>query len=231
MFHFINKKVNPVTGCPHGCVYCWARRLAEGKLKDVPRYQKGFISTFNEKELSKKFKKGDFVFIGDMGDTFASTIPNGWIEKVLTIPKNNPEAKFLFLTKNPVRYFDFDFPDNCVLGATIETNRFYENISKAPKTLERYLYLRDLRYPYKFVSIEPIMKFDLEEFLKWIIEIKPELVAIGYDNYSSHLPEPSLAETNDLIIKLRMNRINIITKTIRQAWDHETITNSLRLGV
>jgi len=41
---------------------------------------------------------------------------------VLKVVKETPKATFLFLTKNPARYLEFNFPNNVILGATIETN-------------------------------------------------------------------------------------------------------------
>lgn len=51
MFSVVSKTWNPVTGCLHGCVYCWARRLAETKLRTARRYRMGFVPRLNEEEF------------------------------------------------------------------------------------------------------------------------------------------------------------------------------------
>ncbi len=42
MFNIVSRTWNPVTGCLHFCRYCWARRLAETKLRNKRRYADGF---------------------------------------------------------------------------------------------------------------------------------------------------------------------------------------------
>jgi protein gp37 len=212
MFENITKTWNPVVGCLHNCVYCWARRLAETKLKDVERYRDGFVPKLVEKELNKRFHK-EYVFVSDMGDLFGDWVPNEWIMKVIDAIRESPSSNFLFLTKNPGKYLKYVklYPENLVLGATIETNRNYP-VSQASTTAERYKAMAELPYRNKLVSIEPIMDFDLEIFIQWIREIEPVLVHVGYDNYKYHLPEPSLSKTYQLIDELRaFTRVKTLT--------------------
>lgn len=202
MFDNITKTWNPVVGCLHNCTYCWARRLAETKLKDVQRYRDGFVPKLVEKELNRRFHK-EYVFVSDMGDLFGEWVPEEWILKVIEAIKESPSSNFLFLTKNPGKYLRYVelYPENLVLGATIETNRDYP-VSEAPTTIERFKAMVGLPYRNKLVSIEPIMDFDLEAFVQWIRDIKPVQVHVGYDNYNKHLPEPSLTKTRQLIEQL-----------------------------
>src|SRR5690606_37459529 len=124
MFDNITETWNPVVGCLHSCTYCWARRLAETKLKNIERYKDGFKPKLVEKELNKKFYKQS-VFVSDMGDLFGEWVPAKWIVEVIEAIKKSPSSNFLFLTKNPKHYYEFLdlYPGNVVLGATIETNR------------------------------------------------------------------------------------------------------------
>jgi DNA repair photolyase len=212
MFENITKTWNPVVGCLHNCTYCWARRLAETKLKNVERYRDGFVPKLVEEELNKRFHK-EYVFVSDMGDLFGEWVPEEWITKVIDAIRESPTSNFLFLTKNPGRYLKYVklYPENLVLGATIETNRDYY-VSQAPTTVERYKAMAELPYRNKLISIEPIMDFDLETFVQWIREIKPVLVHVGYDNYNKHLPEPSLSKTMQLIDQLRaFTRVKTLT--------------------
>jgi protein gp37 len=213
MFDKITKTWNPVVGCLHNCTYCWARKLAETKLSHTERYRAGFKPKLIESELARKFRN-EFVFVSDMGDLFGSWVPSEWIVKVIEATRNSPSSYFLFLTKNPERYKEFlsIYPANLVLGATIETNRSLHAFSKAPPTFERYTAMRDLSYERKLISVEPIMDFDLDVFAEWIENIAPILVHVGYDNWHSCLPEPSLFKTEQLIDKLKaFTRVKLLT--------------------
>jgi len=55
------------------------------------------------------------------------------------------------------------------------------------------------------LTIEPIMKFDLEKLLKLVMAIKPEQINVGADTQNKNLPEPSAAELNYLIGCLENN--------------------------
>jgi len=216
MFDVIDKTWNPVIGCLHDCNYCWARALTETRLRDMEKYKDGFKPKLVEYELNKRFRR-KFVFVSDMGDLFGDWVPREWIIKVLEAIRNSPSSHFLFLTKNPKRYKEFIdiYPENLVLGATIETNREYA-VSNAPPTVERYKNIAELQFKNKLISIEPIMDFDLDIFTQWLKEIDPTIVYVGYDNYNNRLPEPSLAKTKKLIENLEaFTRVRV--KTPRQS--------------
>ena len=226
MFTIVSETWNPVTGCTHNCTYCWARKLALTKLRHTPRYREGFKPRLNLEEFRKRFK-GGVIFVSDMGDLWGDWVPDEWIRRVLNHIKKFPDTWFLFLTKNPQRYHDFldEIPPNAILGATIETNRdiyfqegFRPRISSAPLPSRRYRAMRDLDWPLKFISIEPIMDFDLDVFTKWIEEINPFMAYVGYDNYNNKLPEPPLGKTLELIKRLEDFTL-VIRKTIRPAWN------------
>jgi DNA repair photolyase len=212
MFDVITKTWNPVVGCLHNCSYCWARRLAEGKLSNIERYKDGFKPKLIEHELKRKFRN-EFVFVSDMGDLFGDWVPEEWVLEVIRAIRNSPSSYFLFLTKNPKRYKEFLglYPENLILGATIETNRAY-NVSKAPPVSERYKVMKELSYERKLVSVEPVMEFDFETFAQWLRDTKPVLVHVGYDNYNNRLDEPSLQKTKQLIDQLKtFTRVKTLT--------------------
>jgi len=158
-------------------------------------------------------------------------VPDSWIRSVFqAIIDSGSKATFLFLTKNPIRYFKYIdlYQDNMVFGATIETNYitdlWYEDISKAPNPCSRIYHMRLLHERYDFlrlfISIEPIMAFNgVASFTHDILAINPEFVYIGYDNYSHRLPEPTLEETNELIERLRMNGVEVRIKTLPREED------------
>lgn len=218
MFSIVTETWNPVSGCLHQCIYCWARRLAEARLRNSERYKNGFIPKLNKEELRKKLR-GEIIFVTDMGDLFGSFVPDEWIYGVLEVVQRFPNKTFLFLTKNPSRYRNFDFPRNVMLGATIETDNDdgYERISNAPKPSDRIKAMINLDWNMKFLSIEPILDFT-SSFWKRILEINPFMIYVGYDNYNTKLPEPSLGKTIRFIQKLSGNGLLVFKKTIRRAW-------------
>ncbi len=208
------KTWNPVVGCTYGCKFCWARRLAEGRLRHLPQYQFGFYPYVIESELDRRFKSG-LIFVSSMGDLWGDWVPRRDIFAVLKVVRVSPNATFLFLTKNPQRYFDFDLPANSIAGVTIETNRDVQGISKAPAPFSRFASFLNLAHPRKFISIEPIMDFDLDIMVTWVKDIAPEFVFCGYDNHNSGLPEPSLEKTQELIAELqKFTEVRI--KTLRE---------------
>jgi DNA repair photolyase len=226
MFNIVTGTWNPISGCLYNCNYCWARDLALTKLKNSHRYSSGFKPNLNEKEFRVKFGKGDLIFVSDMGDMFGGFIPDKWIKQVFDHIRQFPEADFLFMTKNPERYLKLlpYIPENAILGATIETTCDEivqtDNVSNAPVPTSRYIAMKALDWKRKMVSIEPILDFDLNKFSRWIEDINPFIVYVGYDNYCHKLREPTLEKTNELIDTLKETSL-VIRKTIRPAWFEE----------
>ncbi|HFC76760.1 MAG TPA: DUF5131 family protein [Candidatus Moranbacteria bacterium] len=182
MYDFVSHTWNPIKGkCSHDCSYCYMKRW--GKLPDL---------RLDEKEMKTDLGTGNFIFVGSSTDIFANDVPDEWIHDVLDYC-NGWSNKYLFQTKNPRRYLDFIsyFPEQTVLGTTIETNRNYD-ISKAPIPKERAYAMGDL-FGYNFermVTIEPLMDFDLDDMVTLIRIAMPHWVNIGADSQKSNLPEP-----------------------------------------
>lgn len=131
---------NPVSGCLHNCYYCYARKIAM-------RFDGHFKPTFHPERLNDKMpSKPSKIFVGSMTDLFGEWVKKEWIEKVLIVAGQNPKHTFQFLTKNPKRYLEFVFPNNCWLGTTIESPE-YGNRMKPFSKIKNY----------KFVSIEPLL--------------------------------------------------------------------------
>lgn len=158
---------NPVTGCRHDCFYCYGKVIAN-RFKDY--FPNGYEPTFYPKRLKEPFKlkKPSKIFVVDMGDLFGDWVPNEWIESVIWVTKENPQHIFQFLTKNPKRYAEFAFPDNCWLGVTLDG---LKGDRKRWKAFDEAIY--DVNN-ICFVSFEPLLgrpEIDCTEFclLNWAI--------------------------------------------------------------
>ena len=120
---------NPIGGkCHHECSYCYVERLRQRGLK------KYFGEPFIDEKAFKdnlSLAKDYVVFVQSCGDLFGYWIEDSWIWNVLGYISKFKETTFLLQTKNPERFFDFNIPQNCILGTTIETNRNYHT-TKAP---------------------------------------------------------------------------------------------------
>ena len=145
----------------------------------MEKYKDGFKPSIAEHELNKRFRK-QYVFACDMGDLFGEWVPRDWILKVLKAVRNSPSSYFLFLTKNPKRYFEFldVFPKNLVLGATIESNRKYK-VSSAPLVTERYECMEILTVYGSYFD----MYLDTEEYIsrnEFVLRDSDHAVITGY---------------------------------------------------
>ncbi|KKM83143.1 hypothetical protein LCGC14_1312310, partial [marine sediment metagenome] len=140
------KTWNPIVGCKHGCKYCYAKRIAK-RFKMIPEWTEPM---FFEKRLADpcKWQKPATIFVGSMSDIFGEWIPDEWINKIIRVTIENPQHKFMFLTKNPQRYYQFEFSKNCWLGTTLDHIKYKQRVV----CLDSYKRLIN-----KFVSIEPIL--------------------------------------------------------------------------
>jgi len=73
---------NPITGCLHGCPYCYAKKITKRFPKNYPN---GFNPTFYPERLDDpgKVKKPSMIFTVSMGDMFGSWVDIAWIEKII----------------------------------------------------------------------------------------------------------------------------------------------------
>ena len=180
---------------------------------------------FHEERLNDRLPRtsGDeFIWVGSSGDISFISVKN--FVKILNKIKEYPERIFFFQTKNPEFFYKYNiFPENTMLGITLETNRYYPPISNALVPYDRFYWFKTLKFPRKIITIEPILDFDFDVFLDWIKEINPERVYVGYDTKKCFLPEPSLEKTKELIeelekftkIKLKYMKGDIIEEYVR----------------
>jgi hypothetical protein len=167
-------------------------------------------------EQGVKYGSGRTIFIEHMGDLFADGVHPDFIKLILAHCCEWPGNTYVFQTKNPARYASFlsRLPPAVLLGTTIETNRDLPEISKAPSPELRYLAMADsvlCEYP-KFVTIEPVLDFDVDILVEWLRQVNPTFVNIGSDSKGHNLPEPTADKVSALITALGEARIEIRQK-------------------
>jgi len=175
---YVDYTWNPVTGClgPGGtpenrkrCPYCYAHRLARGRLKErylenldgcmVPirshriyrRFWDPFWPRLWEKRIGEPLRrrKPARILVCSMGDLFHDWVPWEWIAMVRRMCEECGHHTFLFLSKNPARYKEFEpWPENCWLGVTATNQRDWD---------ERWPVLHEVDCAIQFVSLEPLL--------------------------------------------------------------------------
>ena len=166
---------NPITGCTKGCNYCYALRLANGRLKERylsnPNVAPGcdpndpFSPRFWPDRLVEPCVKRtpSKIFVCSMAELFDPHIPNDWIKAILAVAWIHLRHTFQFLTKQPHRAAQFEFPPNAWVGVTIESvKQDYWN---------RLHHLSTINAPVKFISYEPLLTpiKRIPDFVDWII--------------------------------------------------------------
>jgi len=159
---------NPLCGCNHGCNFCYARGIAN-RFKGTKAFPNGFEITYHEERFIHPYKlrKPSKIFVCSMGDLFCKDVDRGFINKVLNVAKENPKHIFMFLTKNPERYNEFEFFDNCWCGFSATNQKDYNdrvgNLHGTPR--------------HTFVSLEPMQ----EEISLLEAGIIPQWIIIGQE--------------------------------------------------
>lgn len=196
MYEWINYHWNAIKGhCQHECPYCFVKSSARFK-----NYTQACFS--DENELKTNLGKDRTIFVGSKTDMWGPWIPKEWIEEVLKRCATYPENEYIFQSKNPGRFSEFKFsrPTRTLLGTTIETDRYPKGFqTKAPSIEERVGAMMNLYPLRRFVTIEPIMEFDLSNLLRIIEMIRPEFVVLGADSKGHGLKEPDGSKVLKLI--------------------------------
>ena len=198
MYEFVTHTWNTVKGeCFHDCSYCYMKRW--GKLKPV---------RFDEKELKTDLGTGNFIFVGSSCDMFAENIPDEWIKKTLKHMEKF-DSKYLLQTKNPTRVLDFIdacvITDKCVVCTTIESNKdLFEIKRNSPDVFKRAMAMNELSQIIDtYVTIEPIMDFDMDIMVQLIRDCNAKRINIGADSGRNNLPEPSKSKVLELVSELQ----------------------------
>jgi protein gp37 len=165
------------------------------------------------KELAIQYGDGKTIFVENCNDLFADAVPDAAIRQILAHCCQWPMNCYLFHTKNPARYFSYLglMPENRILGITVETNRPTPGISLAPAPMERLAAFGALPGP-KRITVEPILQFDLQDFVSGLVNAGPDWVIVGADSKSTGLTEPSRAEIIALLDTLKAAGLDVRQK-------------------
>ena len=196
--------------CPHKCVYCYVGKNRWGR---APRYT-GELRLL-EHELKVNYGADKIIFIEHMNDMFSENVKNEWIESILTHCLQH-ENEYVFQTKNTPRAYNYKnyFPCKSMIGTTIESNKIHPGVSNAPSPADRIGGIRNFKDEgFKtFITIEPILDFDIDVFSKGIIKAAPDFVNIGADSKRCGLPEPSREKVMELAEQLQKAGVTIRKK-------------------
>jgi DNA repair photolyase len=196
-------------GCHHQCSYCYVHAIGGQPVGFIP-------------QPKPDLGHGKTIFVGNCIDLFAADMSQQEIDAVLRHCQKYPANKYVFQTKNPWRMFENlhsipqAVPGQSTLGTTIETDdaELLAKHSKAPPPMERAEWIRscgDAGFK-TFLTIEPVMKFDLEELLELIKTARPNFINIGADSKGHNLPEPTHDETLALVQAIKCFGIKLILK-------------------
>ncbi|MCD6422289.1 DUF5131 family protein [bacterium] len=145
MYPWVSHTWNPLAGhCLHECQYCYVHRSP--RISKLGKYEGP--TRLIEKEFIPLVGRGKTIFVCSCTDLFGQWVKEDYIWEIVHHCKAYPFNTYLFQTKNPARFNDLiikiskksfisPFPYNTILGITLETNRFYSHISKAPPPEER----------------------------------------------------------------------------------------------
>lgn len=208
MYRFVSHTWNGIKGlCPHDCSYCYMKRFKQNPLR------------VDKREFKTDLGQDNFIFVGSSCDMWAEGVPDDWILQVLDYC-HQFENRYLFQTKNPERILNLIkekglhyLPPDSTIGTTIETNRRYHQMGKAPSPDERATALADISIVLStMVTVEPIMDFDVDEMASLIKLCDPAWVNIGADSKGHGLTEPSWDKVLELMDHLKYEEIDIKIK-------------------
>jgi protein gp37 len=151
---------NPVTGCEHGCKFCYAREIANSqRMADV--YPFKFAPAFHEYRLeapkNTPCKQSDDptegrVFVCSMADLFGKWVPDKWITDVFNACAETPCWEYLFLTKWPKRYSMLATLPKAWFGASIIKQGDVDRVTRDMTAFDVHAGIT------RWVSLEPMLE-------------------------------------------------------------------------
>lgn len=242
---------NPVTGCRHGCEYCYAKRITDWfgknypdlsysavkdglhvldtKFDDTP-YPYGFEPTFHAYRLGDYVNdKGKNIFVCSMADLFGEWVPDAWIQEVFEACGKAPQHNYLFLTKNVKRYCKNDGG----YGVPVAKNMWHGTSITKWDDVSRFDYLP--AFCNTFVSIEPLLE-DIKPGKCNIMFRQVDWFIIGAETgrrKDKVVPDRKWIE--DIVNECRKNRKPVFMKSsLAPIWEEPLIQEfpeGLKMGV
>ena len=179
-----------MTGCLHGCNYCYARAIAHRFTEGFPA---GFTPVFHHDPdngytrldapanttIPARFVDdnhpdcgiGDCeicahrrVFVCSMADLYGRWVPDEWISQVHSAMLASPKWQYLLLTKFPGRYVGLDLPPNAWVGTSVDEQKRVRLAENAFRQIDGV--------KWKWLSLEPLLEpliFDDLSMFDWVV--------------------------------------------------------------
>lgn len=179
---------NPVTGCEHGCKFCYAREIANSQ-RMAAFYPNKFDPTYHQYRLEapknttvpmSDDQRDGRVFVCSMADLFGKWVPDAWIESVFEACLGSPEWEYMFLTKWPARYAQMPLLKKAWYGASVIQQSDVSRVEKAMSNFSTDCV--------KWISLEPMLEPIRFNDISWC-----DLVVIGAQT-ATNQPEGFVAE-------------------------------------
>lgn len=216
---------NPFVCCGFDCIYCWSKLWYKEKAKCLKCRR--FEPHLHEDRLrNPKLQPNKWYFGCATGDVYWAD----WdvFADIINVIRNSPETTVMLQSKEPSTFARLNnYPDNLVLGTTLETNRnkpdlvhSYKRFSQAPLPETRVLALEQIEHSRKYVALEPLFFFDTDGIIRMLERIKPEIIYYGIGNHEDELgitlPTPNPDQVRELGKALEQNfpEATVIPKTI-----------------
>jgi len=213
MYGFITHTKNYIKGkCPIACEYCYMKQWKN--LRD-PR--------IDIIELKEDMGEGKYIFVGSSIDMWHKNILDDWKIQSLEHMNKYPGNKYLLQSKAPHEfiwwidnYYNLLKPLDIIFATTIESD-IDHGISNAVSPWVRAEAMKFLKSRgYKtMVTVEPVLKFDLNIFALLLLYANADYYNIGADSKNHNLKEPTAEEIYSLIEAIPFHQKNNLKRLLK----------------
>lgn len=120
-----------------------------------------FLPTLHKYRMDQpsKWSNGRNIFVGSMTDIWGEWVPDSWIMEVIDACTNAPQHRYMFLTKNPIRYIELEDAHPLMLPSR-ENFWYGTTVVNSARDAEAIICVAAL-HKYNgsntFISIEPLL--------------------------------------------------------------------------